>query len=125
LGGEVDKDGQPAYKGTDLEKTKPDFLVHVPGELDRNEVVMEVKPINCDRRGIKKDLQTLTAYRRYPADYQRAILLVYGDFQDVFDRLKRWMKKMASQKTEEPIDLHRIELWHHATCGQAAKNVEW
>jgi hypothetical protein len=127
LGGEVDKDGQPAYKGTDLERTKPDFLVHVPGEMDLNKLVMEVKPISkkLKTQGITKDLWTLTAYRGGPAYYRRAILLVYGGSQDDFDRLRKRVKKIASQNTGKPIELHLIELWHHGTCGQAAKTVAW
>jgi hypothetical protein len=76
LCGEVDKRGHPFYRGNELDQAKPDFLVHIPGEL-RNYAVIEVKPINARHRGIYKDLKTLTTFRRN-AGYQRAIYLFYG-----------------------------------------------
>lgn len=45
LCGEVDKAGHPLIRGHGLDHLKPDFLVHDPGDLDENLVVIEVKPI--------------------------------------------------------------------------------
>src|SRR4030043_1988755 len=41
LDGEVDKAGHLSIRGG----KKPDFIVHIPDEMDRNLVVIEVKPI--------------------------------------------------------------------------------
>lgn len=123
LGGEVDKTGHPLIRGNGLDRTKPDFIIHVPGDMSDNELVMEVKPINAKPAGIKKDLQTLTAYRR-SANYRRAALLVYGD-QDDFERFKQNLTSISDQVADKSIELELIELWRHGICGQAAAKVEW
>ena len=124
LSGEVDKSGHPLIRGNNLDKTKPDFLVHDPGEMNRNELVMEVKPVNFDMPGIKKDLRTLTAYR-HRANYWRAILLVYGDSKDDFDRFRGIVKSITEQDRNNTVDIKLIELWHHSSCGQEAIRMEW
>jgi len=124
LCGEVDKSGHPLIRGNNLDNTKPDFLVHVPGQMDKNELVMEVKPINVKRGGFKKDLQSLTAYRRL-ANYGRAILLVYGGTEIDIIRLKKRMNALADKDGRQSIDLSVIELWHHLKAGEAAASVEW
>lgn len=124
LGGEVDKSGHPLIRGSNLDRTKPDFLVHVPGDMTCNELVMEVKPINAETGGVKKDLRTLTAYRR-KAYYQRAILLVYGGRQDNLDWFRLTVGSMTTQNTDGSIDLRLIELWHHGICGQEAAKAGW
>jgi len=124
LCGEVDKSGHPLIRGNNLDRTKPDFLVHVPGQMDYNELVMEVKPINAGKPGIRKDLQSLTAYRM-KAEYQRAILLVYGGSQNELDRFKKKVRSIVEQNRDAAIDRQIVELWHHSTCGQIAESVGW
>ena len=123
LCGEADKAGHRLIRGDNLDKTKPDFWVHVPGRMD-NELVMEVKPINAQKNGVEKDLQTLTAYRRY-AEYRRAILLVYGGATDDFYQFKEVLEAIAAQDTGDSIDLGLLELWYHPAPGEAAVSVEW
>lgn len=43
LSGEVDKSGHPLIRGNGLDRAKPDFLVHVPGDMGGNHAVIEVK----------------------------------------------------------------------------------
>lgn len=124
LSGEVDKSGHPLIRGNKLDRTKPDLLVHVPGRMDCNELVMEVKPINAEKRGIEKDLKTLTAYRRH-ANYQRAILLVYGDRQEQFERFIEIVGSIKEYNRDNSVDLELIELWWHSSCDQAPVNVCW
>jgi hypothetical protein len=124
LGGEVDKSGHPLIRGNGLDRTKPDLLVHVPGDTDNNELVMEIKPVNAHTAGIKKDLRTLTAYRRN-ANYRRAILLVYGGLQKNLDRFRLKVRSITERDAEGSIDLRLIELWQHGLCGQAAARVRW
>lgn len=124
LGGEVDKSGHPLIRENGLDRTKPDLLVHVPGDMDNNELVMEIKPVNAQTAGIKKDLRTLTAYRRN-ANYRRAILLVYGGLQEDFDRFRLEARSITERDAEGSIDLRLIELWQHGLCGQAAARVRW
>lgn len=46
LRGEVDKRKHPVIHGQDLDNAKRDLLVHVPGTMDRNLVVVEIKPLS-------------------------------------------------------------------------------
>jgi hypothetical protein len=92
--------------------------------MDSNELVMEIKPVNAVTAGIKKDLRTLTAYRRH-ANYRRAILLVYGGLQEDFEPFRLNVRSITERDAEESIDLSLIELWQHDICGQAAARVRW
>ena len=78
LGGEVDKTHHPLIRGLDVKNTKPDLLVHRPGDMGGNLIVIEVKPITAKKLGIRKDLRTLTAFLRR-GQYHHAIYLIYGD----------------------------------------------
>ena len=124
LGGEIDKNGHPFIRGNYLDRTKPDFLIHVPGQMDDNKLVMEVKTIKSNWQSIKKDLLVLTAYRK-SACYQRAIFLVYGNSQRGINRFKQTVRSIADKNTSRLVDVHLIELWHHSSCGQGATKIEW
>ena len=99
LSGEVDKSGHPLIRGNSLDRIKPDFLVHVPGGMGGNHTIIEIKPIVANRDGIKKDLETLTAFRTH-AEYQKAIYLFYGrgNMQSVIATIK---KKSPPARTGE------------------------
>ena len=74
LDGEVDKTGHPIIPG----KKKPDFIVHVPGEMDHNLVVIEVKPVTVNDDDLECDLEKLVWLLTH-GNYFRAIMLIYGD----------------------------------------------
>src|SRR6267143_2779647 len=61
LGGEVDKAGHPRFQHEALRGTKPDLLVHTPGDMQRNLVAVEVKAVSAGRADIESDLKKLTA----------------------------------------------------------------
>lgn len=73
LDGEVDKAGHPIIR----QGKKPDLIVHVPGKMNRNLVVIEVKPVTVRECELKKDLKKLRKFLE--AGYYRAIMLIYGD----------------------------------------------
>jgi len=102
LSGEVDKSGHPLVRGNDLDRVKPDLLVHVPGDMGGNHTIIEIKPITASRNGIAKDLSTLTAFRRY-AEYGKAIYLFYGD-GDIESALRK-VGELQSQDKEDKIAL--------------------
>jgi len=77
LDGELDKSGHPLIHHT-VGPVKPDFLVHERGEMNRNLVVVEIKPITVREEGLEKDFRTLQAFVSR-AQYFRAIYLIYGD----------------------------------------------
>jgi hypothetical protein len=74
LCGEVDKSGHPIIR-----RHVPDFVLHVPKTMDSNLVVIEVKPINAELSGFRKDLETLAYFTSDAVGYQCGIELVYGD----------------------------------------------
>ncbi|EKE83332.1 hypothetical protein [Idiomarina xiamenensis] len=106
LCGEIDKGGHPLVRGNGLDNLKPDFLVHVPGTMDENYLVMEVKPGNCSSKGIAKDIETLNAFVQH-ANYQRAILLIYGT---TLDNLSKRVQNELQRANGE------VEIWTHNTC---------
>jgi hypothetical protein len=86
LGGEVDKSGHPIIRAGILDAAKPDLLVHVPREMDRNLAVVEIKPIKpvpsqAEERKVKRDIEKLIAFRQR-ARYAAAFLLVFGEDAD-------------------------------------------
>jgi hypothetical protein len=116
LSGEVDKNGHPLIWGGNLDNVKPDFLVHVPGRM-WNAVAMEVKAVTLDAIGLRKDLRTLTAFTRDPANYKRAILLVYGG--DALRRVRQLASALVVQRVKG-IDPTAVELWVHSMPGEEA-----
>ncbi len=121
LSGEVDKSGHPLIRGNNLDRVKPDLLVHKPGDMRGNHTIIEVKPINASQHGVEKDLETLTAFRRH-AHYGNAIYLIYGggDIQTIINVIR----SLKSQDRENKIDLTLISLWWHERVGQPAKRVD-
>lgn len=116
LGGEIDKQGHEIIDSN----VKPDFLVHVPGSMDKNHTIIEVKPICADPGGIKKDLETLTEFRRNVA-YGKAIYLIYGD--DGTSRITTAIQRHSAQTANNKIDLSLIEIWWHKEVSKAAELI--
>lgn len=122
LGGEIDKNGHPLIRGGDLDLAKPDLLVHVPGQMDRNLVVIEIKaagptPPNGERAAIETDLKKLAAFHAR-AGYDAAILLVFGPYVDR-------IRDHVSAAVQNGVDLDGIGLWHHREPDSAAQPVPW
>jgi len=80
LHGEVDKEKHPIIAKKCGRKI-PDLLVHVPGEMEHNLAVIEVKPSTASLDGLKKDIKTLRCFKT-KASYHRGIMLIYGDGTD-------------------------------------------
>lgn len=111
LNGEVDKGGHPFLEGHDhLKSVIPDLLVHVPGTMEWNFAIIEVKPGNARMKGVRKDLNTLTAFLR-DWEYQRGVLLFYGLLRAPF-------LELAQEAVRD--DPAPIEVWHHANAGHHA-----
>lgn len=113
LCGEIDKRGHPLVRGNGLDQLKPDYLVHVPGIMEENFAVIEVKPVNCLVRGITKDIATLISFVE-SAGYRRGILLVYGS------RLESLSKKVIDELVNSPEE---IEIWIHTCSSVSAERV--
>jgi hypothetical protein len=78
INGEVDKAAHPILKQLGADRTKPDFLIHQPGDMAGNHAIMEVKSSLTPNRGLRKDISTLSRFLR-EVGYLRAIYLIYGD----------------------------------------------
>jgi hypothetical protein len=110
LGGEIDKRGHPVVRGGDLDLAKPDLLVHVPGKMDDNLVVVEIKaagphPPANERTAIETDLKKLVAFCAR-AEYRLGLLLVFGEH---VDRIAQHLRTAV----EGGVRLDNFELWHH------------
>jgi hypothetical protein len=122
LGGEIDKSGHPLIRGGDLDLAKPDLLIHVPGQMDRNLVVVEIKaagptPPAGERAAIETDLKKLGAFHTR-AQYDAAILLVFGPH---IDRIRAHVVSAVGNG----VSLDGIELWHHPAPDAPARLVPW
>lgn len=77
LNAEVDKRGHPLIRGDFVQDTKPDLLVHRPGHMDGNLVIVEIKPVSAARDQVADDLRKLTAFCT-SAGYKLGVLLLFG-----------------------------------------------
>ena len=111
LDGEVDKRLHPVIIGNKI----PDIIVHVPGEMERNLAVIEVKSVEGAQRHNMKELrQDLEKLRFFinEGQYYRGIMLIYGDgTQDI-------PKTILCEVTRFSKGLkNRILLAWHGGCG--------
>lgn len=124
LGGEVDKAGHPILSELSLDKTKPDLLVHQPGDMRGNLVVIEVKPVTAKTYYIRKDLHNLTAFV-LRGEYYRAIYLIYGGSEREFANFRRRVSCQADKAQRDQIDLGIIHLYWHQLPGLGAMQSNW
>jgi hypothetical protein len=118
LGGEVDKTGHPIIRGGFLEAAKPDLLVHVPGNMDGNLAVIEIKAIRVqpgqrEPEAMIRDFHKLSAFREI--GYSSAFLIAFGD--DI--------ERVRAYGRDSRIDLRLVELWHHQRPHRPATMVPW
>jgi len=106
LSGEIDKQGHPIIR-----QCAPDFVLHAPGGMDHNLVVIEVKPVNASQEGIRKDIETLEYFLSEHVGYKRGIQLVYGNDQAWFSRFMEVYHRAG---------LQHVQLFWHQYPGQPA-----
>ena len=124
IGGEVDKTGHPIMNTWYIKNTKPDLLIHKPGDMSGNFIIIEVKSVKACKSSIKKDLRTLTAYQKH-ANYQHSIYLIYGSENEYLERIKRKSKEVQDEDGEGLINLELIDLYWHSSPGTEAEKVNW
>ena len=117
LAGEIDKSGHPLIRGNGLDNCKPDFLVHLPGEMEGNYAAIEVKPVTAKRRDVVKDIETLIAFIDH-GGYERGIYLFYGYSAD-----GKGPAIAASELVAKGTHAH-IEIWTHTAPNVAAFKYE-
>jgi hypothetical protein len=117
LGGEVDKTGHPLVRGNDLDRVKPDLIVHVPGDMSWNLAVVEIKPALLDRRKIEHDLRKLAAFCDPDRGrYASAFFLVYGTPPDDNIALRHLCESIAWELNTHETPLHLVVQSLPATC---------
>ena len=116
LGGWGNKTGYRFIRGKGLDNAKPEFLVHMPGDMGGNYAIIEVKPIKAVRREINKDIGTLSAFIN-DAEYFRAIYLVYG--RDIDGN-----GLDIAQEECQICDARQIEIWYHPAPNQPATRID-
>lgn len=118
LGGEVDKRGHHIIYPK-IGAVKPDIIVHVPGIMENNLVVIEVKPFKVATNEIKKDLDKLIGFLT-EAKYYKAIHLVYGGSEE---KIKEYVKKSFEKEKLEFVD--SLFLFWHETPEKSARIYNW
>ena len=108
LSGEIDKRGHHIIR-----PCIPDFVLHVPGQMD-NLVVIEVKPVSGEPKGIQKDVSSLAHFVSPLVRYQLGVELVYGDDEKLFSNFEREFRQLRDQ---------RLQLFWHRRCGERALRV--
>jgi len=104
LDGELDKQNHPEIHDI-IGPKKPDFVVHVLGDMSKNLVIVEVKRLVAEIGEIKEDIVTLQEFLDNAA-YFRAILLIFGDgYSRKFGRIK--------QEWTDTSDNRIILVWHN------------
>ena len=105
LDGELDKKSHRIILGEE----KPDFVIHVPGEMEQNMVVIEVKTlvaVKGDMNKLRNDFGKLKRFISEEAKYYRAIMLIYGSVDgDLPQDIKQEIEKVHDEKI--------IILWHY------------
>jgi hypothetical protein len=115
LDGEVDKNGHPQIPG----KKKPDFIVHRPGGMKGNLVVIEVKPVTVSISDLDGDLKKLT-WLLDIGKYRWAIMLIYGS--GVSELPKRILSRVKDFSGKRK---HRILLAWHPGWGKEVEIVNF
>ena len=108
LNGEVDKSGHPLIRNA----KKPDFIIHQPGDMVHNLVVIEVKPVTVKDRisELREDIETLKWFLDN-ANYYRAIILIYGNVNGD-------LPENINTEIENISDGGILILWHSEPYGK-------
>ncbi|OPX57696.1 MAG: hypothetical protein A4E25_02071 [Methanobacterium sp. PtaB.Bin024] len=103
LQGEMDKSKHPIIE----ENYKPDFIFHIPGTMEENLVVMEVKPVHTQKNKIKDDIEKLINFRNY--NYFYGILLMYGNGEQ---SLPKKIIDLFKSSLSREYDDYLLFIWH-------------
>jgi hypothetical protein len=117
LGGEVDKSGNPNFVAGPYAGAEPDLIIHVPGSMNKNLAVVEVKSANARVGGIHGDLRKLTWFC-HNAGYHKGIFLLFGDAGDSEPLAERFGRTAGPD-----IDFMRLNCIYHRYIGQRTESI--
>ena len=122
LGGEVDKNGHRLVRGNLLDKVKPDLIVHIPGTMDHNLAVIEIKPWAFALGGVRTDVLKLAAFCDSSRGlYAAGYFHVYGSGDDDIQPLLNEFRNTAAS-----VDEHdKLHLVLHKRSGERAISRDW
>ena len=102
--GEIDKRGHVVF-GNHARKN-PDFVFHVPGTMEGNAIVVEVKGKFAGnyQRGICKDIETLSKFTENKHYYKLGVLIIYNYTIDEFWEKTGEFLKDKLQENKVPTD---------------------
>lgn len=122
LNGEVDKRGHPLFQGAQIQDSKPDLLVHRPGDMDGNLFIIEIKPFNARPEDVEHDLRKLTTFCRV-AGYRKGILLFFGRAEINHDLRGTCRHAVALAQNEVALD--RLIVFWQSAPRKAAQRIPW
>jgi len=125
LQGEMDKNNHPIIH-REVGAVKPDFILHKPGTMKNNLLVMEVKPLNnTNRTQLKKDLDTLTKF--LDLGYYKAIHLIYGSLRRNDGGISKVIKTYKEYMNPSRLNAYqgKLLLYWHRTSREAAIAYDW
>ena len=125
LQGEMDKNGNSIIH-REIGALKPDFILHEPGTMENNLVVIEVKPLNnTNRLQLKKDLDTLTKF--LDLGYYRAIHLIYGSLIRDDGGISKIIRIYREYMNPTRLNAYRgkLLLYWHRNNGEFAIIYDW
>ncbi|MDB6027443.1 MAG: methionyl-tRNA formyltransferase-like protein [Verrucomicrobiales bacterium] len=123
LTGEVDKSGHPRIRQGVLNRSKPDFTIHVPGNMDANLLVIEVKARDPVDQNVVRDLEKLTAFC-ISAGYDAAYYLIYGFSSNEVSRFAARCVQLA-RTNAATVDLAKITLFNQTSPMTKASKIAW
>lgn len=106
--GEIDKRGHDKFD-RDAQRN-PDFVFHVPGMMEGNTIVAEVKG-KIDGpylEGVYKDIETLSKFTEDKHYYQLGVLIIYNYSIDEFVKIAA--KYIVSKLEVDNLSINRIVL---------------
>jgi hypothetical protein len=123
LGGEIDKQWHPIFRDvSDLKDSKPDLLAHEPGRMSHNLAAVEIKAPSdhFHNERLERDLKKLLAFRRRPANYAPAFLIVFGEDARAVEGIQRYARQHFNAD-----DLAFVKLLHRSRVGEQAESLDW
>ena len=92
----------------------PDFIVHLPGTMNKNNLVIEVKG-TLTKKGIEKDVETLCDFMQY-SRYRDALLIIFGQNTEyTISRLSNhWFEKQIRETSLQTFRKVRLVIKENA-----------
>ena len=119
--GEVDKRRHLHMHGEHVTDCTPDMLVHHPGEMESNLVIVEIKSTSSSPALVRKELLKCTAF--CDLGYECGILLFFGDCVTAGELRMRC--RSAAARANGRVDTSKMVLFWQAAPDKEAVVLDW